>query len=377
MRRKQIIAVLLTCMMAAATALFGCSSNSSEPLAATVGDREITVQELENSYNNSSSYASYYGYSIDTEEGIESFRDYLLDSLISKEMKIYQAKLAGITLTDEEEASAEETAQSNYDETYQTFVDKAEEAGASSVTAYANSLFTDALIENKTTVRKLKAQFLEDAEDDLLISDHKEQLLADVSLTDDELLEKYDEELASQKEAFDADPSEYFTYESYASYGYSIVPVYVPAGFIRVRQILVDDETTAVMIKQLLDEGEDFETLLEEYNTDPGMDSDEYAEGYLVGDGASYVTEFLDAALALENDGDISDVVQSDYGYHIIKRVSTEPAHEIPYEDVKDSFDSYMQTEYQSEYYSDIVAAWVADETLVTKYPDNYASVGS
>ena len=152
--------------------------------------------------------------------------------------------------------------------------------------------------------------------------------------------------------------------------------MYVPAGFFRVRHILVADEATAKLVKEKIDAGEDFEALLAEYGTDPGMKDEANAAGYLVGEGASYVESFLTAALALTTDGDVSDPVQSDYGWHIIKRVSTEPAHEIPYADVKEAFDLYEQTLYQEQYYSDIVSKWVADTSLVTKFPDNYASVG-
>ncbi|MPN07180.1 Foldase protein PrsA [bioreactor metagenome] len=106
------------------------------------------------------------------------------------------------------------------------------------------------------------------------------------------------------------------------------------------------------------------------------MQSEANAAGYLVGEGASFVESFLNAALALTKDGDVSAPVQSDYGWHIIKRVSTEPAHEIPYADIKDAFDVYEQNAYQQQYYTDIVNKWVADTSLVTRYPDNYAAVG-
>ncbi len=373
MKLNKTIALALVILLAVTT-LVGCGSK--EVLAATVGDIDITVTQLENAYNSSSSYASSYGYDITTDDGIAQFRDYLLDSLISSSMKVYQAKLAGITLTDEEMAAAEETAQQNYDDTVQSFVDQATQAGATNVEAYAKTLLTKALVSNKTTVKKLQASMLDDAINETLVSKHKTALLADVALTDDELLAKYAEELAAQKTAFDATPSQYFTYETYSQYGYTAPPLYVPDGFFRVRQILVADEETALLVKEKIDAGEDFEALLTEYNTDPGMSSEDYAAGYLVGDGASYVDSFLTAALALTEDGQVSDPVESDYGWHIIKRVSTEASHEIAYEDVKTTFDAYEQAAYQSEYYSDLVASWVADETLVTRYADNYAMVG-
>ncbi len=374
MKKKKIISILLVCALLLTTGFMGCAKQ--ETLAAKVGDREITLTQLENSYINSSAYASYSGYSLDTDEGIAKYVDYLLDNLIVSNMKIYQAKLSGITLTDEEVAAAKETAKSNYDDTYQSFLDQATQAGASDVDAYAKTLFTSALVKNGTTVNKLKASMLEDAENETLVAKHKTALLEGVTLTDDELQQKYTDELAAQKTLFDSDPTQYFTYESYSSYGYYAPPLYVPDGFFRVRQILVADEATALLIKEKLDAGEDFETLLKQYNTDPGMSNEAYAAGYLVGTGANFVESFLTASLALENDGDVSDPVQSDYGWHIIKRVSTEAAHEIPYEDVKEAADAYFQAAYQAQKYQDILDGWVADETLVTRYPENYASVG-
>jgi len=374
MMKKKVVSILLVCALLLTMGFAGCAKQ--ETLAAKAGDREITLQQLENSYSNSSAYASYSGYSLDTDEGIAAYVEYLLDNLIASNMKIYQAKLAGITLTDEEIAAAKESAQSNYDDTYQSFIDQATQAGASNVDAYAKTLFTNALVQNHTTVNKLKASMLEDAENETLVAKHKTALLEGVALTDDELLQKYNDELAAQKTLFDSDPSQYFTYETYSAYGYYAPPLYIPEGFFRVRQILVADEATALLIKEKLDAGEDFEALLAEYNTDPGMENEAYADGYLVGTGANFVESFLTASLALENDGDVSAPVQSDYGWHIIKRVSTEPAHEIAYEDIKESANAYFEAAYLTQYYQDIVDGWVADETLVTRYPENYASVG-
>ncbi len=373
MKRNKIIALVLVALLAAAT-LIGCGGKPV--IAATVGDQEITVAQLENSYRNSASYASSYGYDTTTEEGVAQFRDYLLNNLIDGAMKIYQAKLAGITLTEEELTTAKDTAQKKYDDTIASFEQQAAKAGATNVEAYAKTLFTKALVQNNTTVKKLKTDMLEDAQNELLVSKHRTVLLEGVNLTDEELLAKYAEVLADQKVLFDKTPSDYFTYESYAQYGYNAPPVYVPAGLFRVRHILVADEATAKLVKEKIDAGEDFETLLAEYGTDPGMKSEDNAAGYLVGEGASFVEPFLKAALALLKDGDVSEPVQSDYGWHIIKRVSTESAHEIPYADVKGGFDLYEQSIYQQQAYSDIVSKWTADASLVTRFPDNYASVG-
>ncbi len=64
-------------------------------------------------------------------------------------------------------------------------------------------------------------------------------------------------------------------------------------------------------------DGEDFYSLVEEYGEDPGMVNN--PEGYLFTYG-TMVKEFEEASFALEV-GEISDPVETPYGYHIIKKL--------------------------------------------------------
>lgn len=59
-----------------------------------------------------------------------------------------------------------------------------------------------------------------------------------------------------------------------------------------------------------------FNQLVEEHGEDPGRAA---SSGYLVNPQTSFVQEFLDAAFALKP-GELSGIVESDYGYHILLR---------------------------------------------------------
>lgn len=76
-------------------------------------------------------------------------------------------------------------------------------------------------------------------------------------------------------------------------------------------------KTEAEEILARINAGEDFDSLMNEYGEDPGAKSQ--PDGYLFTTG-QMVQEFEDAAFALA-ENQVSGIVKSDYGYHIIKRV--------------------------------------------------------
>ncbi|MBN3553424.1 peptidylprolyl isomerase [Fictibacillus nanhaiensis] len=85
---------------------------------------------------------------------------------------------------------------------------------------------------------------------------------------------------------------------------------------VKASHILVEDEKTAKEVQKKLNEGGDFAKLAEEYSKDPGSKSKGGDLGFF-GKGAM-VPEFDKVAFTLEK-GKTSDLVKSDYGYHIIK----------------------------------------------------------
>ena len=213
----------------------------------------------------------------------------------------------------------------------------------------------------------------------------------DVTVTEEEAKIEFANKVAAAKEKYDADLSAYVSdFENGATI------YYTPKGCYYIKHILIsltdeqkqdiknlradDDETVAATadekreeylltirekaesVLKLVDEGGDFEALMEEYGEDPGMKNEAYKNGYLTYAGdTGFVTEFADACAALTEDDMTSGLVGSDFGYHIIRRVSTVPSGEATFEDVKDSLMESMLTDKKSTTYDQQVEAWVKE----------------
>lgn len=152
---------------------------------------------------------------------------------------------------------------------------------------------------------------------------------------------------------------------------------YYNDNIVKVKHILVltvDPSTNAklgedeiVNAKQKIDRilqsaknGEDFDSLVAEYTED--QDKFYYVgEGFALSDDGTesgkMVSEFETAALAL-NPGEISDVVTSQYGYHIIKRYDND---DEMFENAKDTLISKVR----QDKFTDILNEWKSKMKIV------------
>jgi foldase protein PrsA len=108
--------------------------------------------------------------------------------------------------------------------------------------------------------------------------------------------------------------------------------------------ILVQDEKAANEIKKKLDDGGDFSKLAKEYSIDTataskGGDLGEFKR-------SDMVTEFSDAAFSIKLNT-ISDVIKTDYGYHIIKVTERK---QKTYEQAKDEVEKAYLSEHAKSY---------------------------
>lgn len=119
--------------------------------------------------------------------------------------------------------------------------------------------------------------------------------------------------------------------------------------------------------------GAEFEELVKEYGEDPGMEQN--PDGYVFTTG-QMVQEFEDATFALA-ENQISDIVETSYGYHIIKRVpfdmqgtqesqlmkSTEYSRAVPQmTDIAEKLKSKAKIEKNEKNYKDLKATIVSSK---------------
>lgn len=124
------------------------------------------------------------------------------------------------------------------------------------------------------------------------------------------------------------------------------------------------------LLAQLKQNPNDFAKLASQNSEDPGSKANGGDLGFFARD--AMVKPFADAAFALKAEGDISDVVKSDFGYHIIKLTGIKPAQTKAFEDVKAQLaDQYRQQESAKSY------AKLADQftNAVYEQPDSLQPV--
>jgi peptidyl-prolyl cis-trans isomerase C len=94
-------------------------------------------------------------------------------------------------------------------------------------------------------------------------------------------------------------------------------------------------------IQQRLKKGEDFAELAKQYSEDPssarGGDLSYFGRGRMV-------KPFEDAAFALKQ-GEVSDIVETQFGYHLIKVTDRKPETLVPYEEIKNKLQDYLKGE--------------------------------
>jgi parvulin-like peptidyl-prolyl isomerase len=123
----------------------------------------------------------------------------------------------------------------------------------------------------------------------------------------------------------------------------------------------------------------EFAALIKEYGEDPGMLTDESRQkGYLVSaDSTTWIKEFVDGAMTLKTEGEISALIPSGYGYFILRLKDRVDSGYVPLVEVKHQIKKLLLDKLQGEKWDTHLDNIVAKAEII-RYEDrltilNYA----
>lgn len=300
---KRILTVALAVMLCSALLLSGCGGKEiatkndkalNETIVATFGDVKVTQADYnfiyKLLYDNMAQYGAYYGedwINTEIEEG-KSIGDYIKENTINQLKQLSAAFMLaeenGIKvdsdIKDAVKAQKEQIINDNYqgEENYIKFLEQ--------------SRTTDKAIDTYLQMYEVYNKLFEK-----MTSAGGKAYIEDKDIEKD-FLEEYSDKwrvqhiLISTQEQTDEEGNT------------------TPAR---------SDEEAQKLVKEIiakLDKGEDFDSLIDEYNEDPGMSKGNY---YVFGTG-EMVPEFEEASANLKVGEYTKEGVKTDYGYHIIKK---------------------------------------------------------
>ena len=359
----------------------------ADAVAAEFNGGVVTVGEAMEEYQMLISYYEMLG--IDSAEYEEEAKMTVLSGLVESKLLTLKAEEFGLTeLTDAERADIEAQATADYEENLRYYMEFRKEEGKSEEDVRAETAAY--LAESGYTLESAIEEAVQNAWQRRLY----DYVTADLSVDEEQPRAFYEEQLSNAELTYTADFS---AYEMDVEAGGAIV--WNPEGVRRVQSILIPFdmdqsieyltasaaiengdasqgatlealyaslEPTARQVLDRLNAGESFEALMAEYDSyGPETGSCVSEKSVLYGD------EFRDAALALENIGDISDTVRTEGGLCILRYAGDVTPGAVPFEQVADALQSGYEDEIKLSQYNAAVVQWLEDAN-VQYYTDRF-----
>ncbi|MFW5998711.1 MAG: peptidylprolyl isomerase [Halanaerobiaceae bacterium] len=320
MIKKSIIALVMISLLFISIPLMAQESEQNNEVAAVVNGQNITENQLEQYagiqqlvmtlFQSNQQFASVL---LDSEEGealINEFKKRKLDGLIEQTLLEQEAEARNVIVSqeDKEESFNQHLNQikQQYNLSESQLVETLSQQGIGSLDQY-------------------KEMFLNESEQDLLINKLSQEVVEEAEVSDQEIENYYNE----NKERYEQEDQ------------------------VEASHILLDTEEEAEDIIEQLENGADFSDLAEEYSTDQGSASQGGSLGFFEKNG-QMIPEFEEAAFDLEI-GEISNPVESQYGYHVIKVTDKKEAGVQSLTEVKDNIEQNLLNSKQQQVWEEYV----------------------
>lgn len=298
-----------------AISLVACSSGKSGENVAKVNGKFITAQDFEkNLALTKKGYEGLYGEEIWTKDAgdgktfNELIKEQVLETMISVEVLYQEAQKKGVKVEDSE-------------------VDKA-------LKEFKDNVAKSADMKTFLEKNKIDDEFIKDQlRKELAVAELEKNFKAELKLTDAEIKDYFEKNKENYR-----DQQVRASHILFKTVDDSMKPL--PEDKVKEQEKLANE------VLQKAKAGEDFAELAKKYSQDEGSaqnggDLNFFGKGVMV-------PEFEEAAFKLEK-GQISELVKSQFGYHIIK--VTDRIDEIPaFDKVKDSIKSEIEQNKYNEY---------------------------
>lgn len=340
--------------------------NGGSDVAAKVGSTDISRNDFEQSYQNRrnrmqvdlATRGEDVSALLSNPNYVNMLRQQVLSEMVNTEVLDQYAASLGLTVTDEQVRQAilespEFQKDGKFDqETYQRLLNQV----GLSVDDYAESLRSN-LLRNQLVVALQASDFalageteaqnkrLTQTRDIRQVTISAKQFADKITLSDDEIQAYYDQhpekftrpeqyklsylELSAQQLVDKQTVSD----EEMQQYYQENQERYSTPEQRQISHILLKDEQDAQAVLAKIHDGADFATLAKQRSEDSGSAKEGGSLGWI--QAGSMDEHVEDAAFGLSNVGDVSDVVQSNFGYHIVKLDAVKPAQVKPFDDVK------------------------------------------
>lgn len=376
--------------------------NTAPVVVAEFDGGQLLSTEVIPAFNDALTTQIFAGYSAD--EVADSVLQGVLSTMAAEKIMAIKAGEWGLdTLTDEEVRTAEAQADELYAQQtayYSAFVPQEGQTEDEILAAAQTYMQEEVGITRDSLVAQQKEA--------VLSQKLYEHIVKDITVSDEEVRNHYNEVLADQKANFEASPEEY---EFSHTDGSTIV--YNPQGYRAVADLLIPFETeaesdqaialmdeieqlnpdtdaeriqslegelsalykpleaTAQEVEEKLQAGEDFMSLLDQYGGDEMMTSEPVrSQGYYISENSFlFSSEFIQGSMILDTPGQVSSPLRSAAGLHLVKYLRDVTPGEVPFEDVYDAMKAEALEISQLAYYEEQTAVML-DEANVKYYPE-------
>ena len=339
-RIKKLIAAVA--IFTLSISVMGCKMIEKTPEAiqktvyATVGDEKITKADMDEEMKATidqlkQQYGDDYANNEKIKDQLKQMKVQYLNAMVNEKLMLKNAESVGVTPTDDE---LNEYADKQIEQLKQAYPDDAQLQQVLEANGFTEDSYKD------YAKKQYKLQKVQEA------------ITADVEVTDDDAKAYYDENKDSQ-----------YTVGAGANAAHILIAEKGSDGNIDFDASLAK----ANEVKAKLDAGADFAQLASEYGTDGTKDKGGDL-GFVAYNQANYDQDFL-AGFKQLSEGQISDPIKSQFGYHIIKATGIKDEVVTPFDDVKEQIKSQLIQQKQSEAFNTKISEW-KDASKVKTYED-------